>query len=70
MNIASFARILTCSALYNLARLSSHTKPCVNCVEELLWHNIVVFSEYAPNYALLDRLRAAENSLFVCIDTI
>ena len=33
-----------------------------------------MFSEYAPNYALLDRelerLRAADNSLFVCIGTV
>lgn len=70
MNMRSIYTDSYLQCIVNLARLSSHTKPCVNCVEESLWHNIVVLSEYAPNYALLDRLRAAENSLFVCIGTI
>ena len=66
-------RCESCCAITNIGYQAMPKLICESCGEESLRHNIVMFSEYAPNYALLDRelerLRAADNSLFVCIGT-
>lgn len=62
-----------CETITNIGYQAMPKLICESCGEESLRHNIVMFSEYAPNYVLLarelERLSESENSLFVCIGT-
>lgn len=66
-------RCESCGEITNIGYIAMPSSVCGVCGAQALRHNIVMFSEPAPNYALLDseleRLKAAEESLFVCIGT-
>lgn len=66
-------RCESCGEITNIGYIAMPSSVCGVCGAQALRHNIVMFSEPAPNYALLnqelERLKAAEDSLFVCIGT-
>lgn len=65
-------RCESCKIIKNIGYQAMPKLICEACGEESLRHNIVMFGEYAPNYALLDReleRLKASSSLLVCIGT-